>query len=187
MARAGETPTLRPREVDHPPARRWSTGTATDPDRPIAVVEVDCSAGTYVRAIARDVGRATGGAAYLGALVRTASGGFRLEDAHPLETIRAAAAEGPAGLTRLLLPIDAGLERLRRVVLTESEVAAVGRGQFVRPAAGLPPASDPAEPLIAVDPAGRPVAVAVVRDGRLAPDKVLIEPAGPVALATARS
>jgi tRNA pseudouridine55 synthase len=186
MARAGETPTLRPREVTihRLDLVDWDDA---DPDRPIAIVEVECSAGTYVRAIARDAGRATGGAAYLGALVRTASGGFRLETAQSLETIRAAASDGPAGLARLLLPIDAGLERFPRIVLTESEVAAVGRGQFVRPAAGLPPPSVPGEPVIAVDPASRPVAVAVVREGRLAPDKVLVEPPGPVALATARS
>jgi tRNA pseudouridine55 synthase len=186
MARAGEAPTLPPRDVTihRLDLVGWDD---TDLDRPIAVVEVDCSAGTYVRSIARDVGRTTGGAAYLGALVRTASGEFRLDGAHSLETIRAAASDGPAGLLRLLLPIDAGLDRFPRVVLTEREVAAVGRGQFVRPVAGLPTASVPGEPVIAVDPAGRPVAVAVVRDGRLAPDKVLIEPAGPVALATARS
>ena len=60
----------------------------SDPDRPIAIVDVDCSAGTYVRAIARDVGAAIGSAAYLGALVRSTSGGFRLEDAHSLDAIR---------------------------------------------------------------------------------------------------
>jgi tRNA pseudouridine55 synthase len=187
MARAGETPTLRPRDVTVHRLElvRWDDA---DPDRPIAVVEVDCSAGTYVRSIARDVGRATGGAAYLGALVRTASGGFRIEDAHTLESIRAvAAADGPAGLGRLLLPVDAGLERMPRIALTASEVAAVGRGQFVRPEAGIPPGSLAGEPVIALDPAGRPVAVAAVRDGRLAPDKVLIDSPGPVAAATARS
>lgn len=184
LARAGETPQLAPREVtiDRLELVDWDD---TDPDRPIALVEVDCSAGTYVRSIARDVGAATGGAAYLGALTRTASGGFTLDEAHPLETIRAAAADGQAVLAALLLPIDAGLDRFPRVILTGSEIAAVGRGQFVRPDAGLPALGSADDRLIAVDDAGRPVAVAGVRDGRLAPDKVLVDPPlAPVATAS---
>ena len=112
LARAGETPRLAPREVtiDRLELIDWD---GSEPDRPIAVVEVDCSAGTYVRSIARDVGAATGGAAYLGALTRTASGGFVIEGAYPLDAIRAASADGQAGLLPLLLPIDAGLGSLR--------------------------------------------------------------------------
>jgi tRNA pseudouridine55 synthase len=185
LARAGETPTLAPRHVsiDRLDLVGWD---ASDPDRPVAVVEVACSAGTYVRAIARDIGRATGGGAYLGALVRTASGTFRLEMAHPLEAVRTAAATGPAGLLPLLLPIDAGLDRLARVGLTGAEVEAIQRGQYVRPAAGLPRETG-AGPVIAVDPTGRPVAVAAVRGGRLAPDKVLAGPTAPVVVAAAPS
>ena len=182
MARAGETPELKPRAItiDRLELVDWN---ADDPDRPIAVVEVDCSAGTYVRSIARDVGRATGGAAYLGALIRTASGGFSIAAAHSLEAVRAAATDGPAGLRPLLLPIDAGLERLARVALGETEVAAVGRGQFVRPAAGLPSVGSPDERVIAVDGDGRPVAVCAIREGRLAPDKVLVDAPLPVPVA----
>src|SRR4029077_4239048 len=121
-----------------------------------------------------------GGAAYLGALTRTASGGFVIEGAHPLDSIRAASADGQAGLLPLLLPIDAGLVRFARVVLTEPEIAAIGRGQFVRPAAGLPVLGASDERLIATDATGRPVAVATIRDGRLAPDKVLVDPPAPV-------
>ncbi len=182
LARAGETPQLVARAVtiDRLELVDWD---ATDPDRPIAVVEVDCSAGTYVRSIARDVGAATGGAAYLGALIRTASGGFTIEGAHPLEAIRSAAADGRAGLEPLLLPMDAGLERFPRVVLTTTEIAAVGRGQFVRPSAGLPELGSADARLIAVDDDGRPVAIGEIREGRLAPDKVLVDP--PVAAAVA--
>ena len=183
LARAGETPTLVPREVTihRLDLMDWD---AKDPDRPIAVVEVDCSAGTYVRSIARDVGQATGGGAYLGALTRTSSGAFTIHAAHTLEAIRAAAAEGPAGLGQLLLPLDTGLDRFPRVVLSDDEIVAVVRGQFVRPAAGLPRTASPDERLIAVDGQGRPVAVAAIRDGRLAPDKVLVGPTSPVAIAT---
>jgi len=80
MARAGEHVELASREVTIHRLEivEWD---GTDPDRPIAVVGVECSAGTYIRALARDLGEAVGGAAYLGALVRTASGPFRLDDA----------------------------------------------------------------------------------------------------------
>jgi len=184
LARAGETPTLVPRQVtiDRLDLVDWD---GSDAERPVAVVEVACSAGTYVRSIARDIGRATGGGAYLGALVRTASGAFRQEMAHPLEAVRAAAT-GPAGLVPLLLPIDAGLDRLTRVGLSEAEVEAIQRGQFVLPSAGLPRETG-AGPIIAVDPSGRPVAVAAVRGGRLAPDKVLTGPTAGVPVAATRS
>ncbi len=175
MARAGETPELAPREVtiDRFDLVDWD---GSDPDRPLAIVEVDCSAGTYVRSLARDLGRAVASSAYLGTLQRTASGGFGLGQAHSLEAIREAVADGPAGLAALLLPIDSGLDRFPRVVLSETEIAAVGRGQFVRPAAGIPALTDPADRIILTDPDRRVVAIALVREGRLAPDKVLIDP-----------
>ena len=80
MARAGETVELAARDVTIHELSivEWDD---TDPDRPIAVVDVTCSAGTYVRALARDLGASLGSAAYLGALRRTAAGPFRLEDA----------------------------------------------------------------------------------------------------------
>ena len=73
MARAGETVELALREVTIHSLDivSWED---TDPDRPIAVLDVTCSAGTYVRALARDVGEMLGSAAYLGALTRTDTG-----------------------------------------------------------------------------------------------------------------
>ena len=97
LARAGQPVELKPREVDiyRLDVVDWDE---TDPERPIAVVEVECSAGTYVRALARDLGAALESGAYLGALVRTASGPFHLVDAVPIEDVRAAAADGAGGL-----------------------------------------------------------------------------------------
>lgn len=174
MARAGETVELALREVTiHViDLLAWDD---TDPDRPIAVLDIECSAGTYVRALARDLGEALGGAAYLGALTRTASGPFTLADATPLDDIRAAAADGPAGLVPLLHPIDLGLDAFPEVTLTADEVVAVTRGQFVRPAGGLP---GPAERYRLRDPGGALVAIASASAGRLAPDKVFVAPAG---------
>jgi len=177
MARAGEHVELASREVTihRLELLDWD---GTDPDRPIAVVDVECSAGTYVRALARDLGEAVGGAAYLGALVRTASGPFRLDGAVSLDRAREAAAESAERLAALLLPVDAGLDELPELVVTDDEVRAIARGQFVRPKAtdvtGLA-AAGPNAPIRIRDAAGRLVAIATLSDGRLAPDKVLVE------------
>ncbi len=172
LARAGETVTLAAREVTiH--ALAIVSWDEQDPDRPVAVIDLTCSAGTYVRALARDLGEAVGTAAYLGALTRTASGPFHLENAVSLDAVRAAAADDPSGLIPLLQPIDAGLDALPVVRLTEVEVAAIARGQFLRPAAALP---RPADHYRLQDPSGALVAIATASAGRLAPDKVFVAP-----------
>lgn len=109
---------------------------ADDPARPIAILDVACSAGTYIRAIARDLGAALGSAAYLGALTRTGSGSFGLEGALSLEELRTAAADGPEGLKALLLPADAGLEALPSVRLTATEIRDARMGRFFGPRPG---------------------------------------------------
>jgi tRNA pseudouridine55 synthase len=179
MARAGETVELASREVTIHALDlvSWDDG---DPDRPIAVLDVACSAGTYVRALARDLGESLGSAAYLGALTRTASGPFTIEAATALDEIRTAAAESPAGLVPLLLPLDTGLDAFPVVILTGDEQAAVAKGQFIRPAGGLPGRADHYR---LVGPDGTLVAIASSQAGRLAPDKVFVAPvaAAPVA------
>lgn len=52
---------------------------------PEAVIRIACSKGTYIRSFARDLGEALGCGAHLGALVRTRSGAFRVENAFSLE------------------------------------------------------------------------------------------------------
>jgi tRNA pseudouridine55 synthase len=177
MARAGEHVELASREVTiHRLALlEWD---GTDPERPIAVVDVECSAGTYIRALARDLGEAVDGAAYLGALIRTASGPFTLDGAVTLERAREAAADGVDRLAALLLPVDAGLDELPELVVTDDEVRAIARGQFVRPKTAETTALSSAGtggPIRIRDTAGRLVAIATLNEGRLAPDKVLVE------------
>lgn len=71
------------------------------PDGPIGVVDVDveveCSSGTYVRALARDLGEALGCGAHLTALRRTRVGVFSLEDARPLADLEAEAGRAFGG------------------------------------------------------------------------------------------
>ncbi len=172
LARAGQRPELAPRsvEIDRLELIDWDD---SDPERPIAVVEIDCSAGTYVRALARDLGVALGSGAYLGALSRTASGPFRLADAVTVDAIRAAAGEGPARLAALLKPIDAGLD-LRAITLTADELRAVLRGQFFRPSAGSP-GGEAGRPLRLLSASGELVGFGRWDGTRIMPDKVLAD------------
>jgi tRNA pseudouridine55 synthase len=172
MARAGEAVDLAPRDVTiHGlDLLEWDD---SDPARPMAVVDVSCSAGTYVRALARDLGGRLESGAYLGALVRTASGGFRLEDAIPLDVLREHAADGPAGVARVLLPIDAGLEDLPHARVTDDEIRRLGEGLITAPKAPLDPRDAPI--VLAVGPDGRVVAVCKAVTGALHPHKVLAE------------
>jgi tRNA pseudouridine55 synthase len=172
LARSGEPPDLPPRQVviGGLELLEWDD---RDPARPIAVVDVTCSAGTYVRAVARDVGAAVGSGAYLGALVRQRSGPFALDGAHGLDALRAATAErGPDGIRDLLLPADFGLDRLPAVELTRDEIADASQGRFVRPTAGVAGAPEDV-PLRLLDEAGAIVGIGR-RDGRrIAPTKIL--------------
>jgi tRNA pseudouridine55 synthase len=173
MARAGESVALPPRDVTIHRLELVDWDEA-DPERPVAIVDVTCSAGTYVRALARDLGERVGSGAYLGALTRTASGGFALADAVSLDAIRAAAAPGPDGLRDLLRPIDVGLDRFPQITLTPDEVVAIARGQLVRPAGGLETGADHYR---LRDADGRLVAIAAPGGGgRLTPEKVFVAP-----------
>lgn len=108
--------------------------TAEVDGRPLGVVDVDvrvsCSAGTYVRALARDAGAALGVGAHLTALRRTRVGVFGLEDAQPLP---GPVAEGERGVDLPILGLDEAVARLfPRLVLAEEEAARFRHGQAPR-------------------------------------------------------
>ncbi|QZT64313.1 tRNA pseudouridine(55) synthase TruB [Mycolicibacterium austroafricanum] len=92
-------------------------------------VAVDCSSGTYIRALARDVGAALGVGGHLTALRRTRVGGFGLEQARTLDEL----AEAP----RLSYSLDeACLRAFARRDITEAEAESAGHGRAL-PAAGI--------------------------------------------------
>jgi tRNA pseudouridine55 synthase len=176
VARAGERPTLSAREVEIQQLDlvAWD---GTDPRRPTATVEIACSAGTYIRAIARDLGAALGCGAYLVALTRSRSGPFTHDQAHAPDAIRAAFAAG-AG-TGLLLPSDAGLDVFPSVRLDGGDLQALLRGQVIRAPTGRAVEGSPAPKgghCRVHDANGRLAAIARLEGGRLHPEKVLIEP-----------
>ena len=172
LARSGQPVELAAREVTIHELEllEWDD---VDPARPIAVLDVACSAGTYIRALARDIGERLGTGAYLGALVRTASGGFRLEDAIALDELRAHAGDGPAGIEQILRPIDAGLEDLPHAVITADEIRRLGEGLITAPKTPLAVREAPI--VLAVGPDGRVAAVCRAVAGALHPHKVLVE------------
>lgn len=170
MARKGEAVELAPRDVViH--ALDLLDWDGSDPSRPVAVVDVRCSAGTYIRALARDLGARLDTGAYLGALVRTESGGFRLDDAISFDVLREHAAEGPEGVLGVLRPVDAGLEALPHAVVTADEVRRLGEGLPTGPKTPL--AERAAELILAVGPDGQVAAVCRAIGGILHPLKVL--------------
>ncbi len=93
LARAGEDVPLAPARVriDAWDLLAWR---GADADTPAELdVRITCGPGTYIRALARDLGRAVDSAAHLSALRRTRSGAFDVADAVTLDTLRAAAPE----------------------------------------------------------------------------------------------
>ena len=94
-ARGGETLTLsaRPVTIERLAIASW--------EPPALRLLVVCSTGTYIRSLARDLGRATGSAAHLGGLRRLAVGALTLDDATTVEALR-----GTPGAVRLLVADD---------------------------------------------------------------------------------
>jgi len=87
---------------------------------PVAVIDVTCSRGTYVRALATDLGERLGCGAYLSRLVRLASGRFTLEDAVRMEALASAFAAGRAS-DYLYAPDEALLGTFAVVLGPESD------------------------------------------------------------------
>jgi len=128
LAREGEAFELRARTVS---VNRLDI--VDMPDADTCVFEADCGRGTYVRAIARDLGRALGCLGHICALERTRVGLFHVEDAATLEDIEAAAdAEAePGWLSALLAPVQLALAGMPEIKLSASDAARLRRGQSV--------------------------------------------------------
>ncbi|GHE14663.1 tRNA pseudouridine(55) synthase TruB [Klenkia taihuensis] len=132
------------------------------PDLVDADVEVVCSTGTYIRAIARDAGAALGVGGHLTALRRTRSGPFDQAVACPVEDAAAAllAGAGPG-----FVPLTAAATAVfpeRRVTAEEAVDLGHGKRVVATGAPGLHAAVDPAGRLVAlVEDAGRTARVSV--------------------------
>ncbi|OBI80892.1 tRNA pseudouridine(55) synthase TruB [Mycobacterium sp. E740] len=127
-------------------------------------VEVDCSSGTYIRALARDVGAALGVGGHLTALRRTRVGGFGLREARTLDDL----ADAP----RLSYSLDAAcLLAFARRDLTAAEAEDARQGRPLEPAGidGVYAAAAPDGQVIALlqDRSERTKSVVVLRPATL--------------------
>jgi tRNA pseudouridine55 synthase len=143
--RAGEVVELAARSVT---VHRLDVHAVTRPEPDLVDVEVTvaCTAGTYIRAIARDAGAALGVGGHLTALRRTASGPFSVDRAAPVEEAGAALLAGGGDGFLPLTQAATTVFPVRPV--TAEEARALAYGQRI-PATGTPGLH------AAVDPEGR--------------------------------
>jgi tRNA pseudouridine55 synthase len=158
LARAGREVTLKARPVT------ITRVELLEYEWPHAGLEIDCGSGTYIRSIARDVGRALGCGGLIEMLTRTRIGGFAIDEAIDPVTL-----DRPSILAHLR-PMTEAVVELPRVVLDEDRIRAIGQGRAVEADPGT------SEGEVAVmDGSGEIVAIAEVVDGgrRLEPRRVL--------------
>ena len=123
-------------------------------------LDIECSGGTYVRSLGRDLAESLGTAAVMSALTRTAIGSLALEDAIlPAELTR-------ENLAAHLLQSLRAVDNLPQVQLDDQQVARLRNGQTIESPPNLPESTD----FAAVSAAGNLIAILVKRtEGSLGP------------------
>ncbi|MGH7902588.1 MAG: tRNA pseudouridine(55) synthase TruB [Candidatus Dormibacteraceae bacterium] len=162
LARRGDPRRPAPREVEILEAELISFRPGPEA---VAEIRVVCGSGTYLRSLARDLGRRLGVGGHLGQLVRTAYGGLRIEDSVALADLA-----GGADVEDRLLSPDVLVPEMERVRLTVEQIALVRQGRPVR----VVPDPGPG-PLRAHDETGRLIALGHADPLRrtFVPEKVL--------------
>jgi tRNA pseudouridine55 synthase len=129
LAREGETVELAPRTVE---IHRLDL--LDMPDRDHAVLAAECGKGTYVRSLARDLGRALGSLGHVSALRRDQVGPFGERTMISLERLEALchrAAAGEGHLADVLLPIETALDDIPALAVSQADAVRLHRGQAV--------------------------------------------------------
>ena len=167
LARDGETVELKPRPVE---IVRLELVEAPDPDH--AIFEAECGKGTYVRSLARDIGRALGCFGHVSALRRVGVGGFGEKTMISLEDLEALchrAAAGEASLADALMPVETALDDIPALAISRADAARLSRGQAVllrgRDAPNF-------RGTVAVTVAGQLLALAELDHGEIVPKRV---------------
>ncbi len=142
------------------------------PDVDHAVFEVTCGKGTYVRSLARDIGRTLGCFGHVSALRRAVVGPFGENDMIPLaelESLCQKAAAGEGSLADALLPVETALDDIPALAVTRADAARLHRGQAVLLRGRDAPNSSGT---VYVTVAGRLLALAEIGNGELIPKRV---------------
>ncbi len=129
LARDGQEVALEARPVDIHDLALVGT-----PDGDHAVFEAECGKGTYVRALARDMGRVLGCLGHVSALRRTQVGPFDENDMISLAELEALcqkAAAGEGSLADALLPVETALDDIPALAVSRADAARLQRGQAV--------------------------------------------------------
>jgi tRNA pseudouridine55 synthase len=161
LARDGEVVELEARPVE---IHRLSLIDIPDPDH--AVLSAECGKGTYVRALARDMGRMLGCFGHVSALRRTGVGPFREQDSVSLERLEAADGTALAGL---LQPVAAGVQGLPTISVSRADAARLARGQAVLLRGRDAPI---VEGSVAIFTQGDLIALAEAAEGELRPRRI---------------
>jgi tRNA pseudouridine55 synthase len=145
MARAGQSPDLPSRTVT------FYELTIESYRAPTLELRVSCSAGTYIRSLANDLGRRLGVGAFLSGLRRTRTGAFGIDRAIPLSSLMTAIAD--RDWERFLVDPAAGLPTMPRVLVADACLSDIRNG--------VPIPADPAAKGMALglDKRGRLIAV----------------------------
>jgi tRNA pseudouridine55 synthase len=165
LARDGAVVELAPRPIEIHHLELLET-----PDADHGVLAAECGKGTYVRALARDMGRALGCFGHVVALRRTAVGPFTEQIATSLEALQrmtqpgADIVAGPA-----ILPVDAGLAALPALRVSTADAGRLARGQAVLLRGRDAPVM---EGWVSVSAHGGLVALAQVEKGELRPRRI---------------
>jgi tRNA pseudouridine55 synthase len=166
LARQGKAVAVAPRRVNV--ARLVLVGC---PDNDHATIEAVVGKGTYIRALARDLGCALGTLAHVTTLRRLAVGGFREDGAISLENLEVLGHS--VAVSEHLLSVETALDDIPALAVTAAEAASLRHGQLVTSAdRAFCQGVGEGTTIRAVND-DRVVAFAQIRDGRLKPIRVL--------------
>lgn len=93
-------------------------------------IDVECSKGTYIRALCEDIGMALGCGAYMNRLQRLKSAGFSIEESHTVEELYRRAEEGT--LSEILVPTDQLFERYPKLTVDRRQEKQIKNGVQIR-------------------------------------------------------
>ena len=166
LARAGEAVELAERPILIEALRLVDV-----PDRDHATFEVTCGKGTYIRSLARDMGRALGTAAHVTMLRRVAVGPFTEDHMISLENLTELGHKAPGGdaKTGALLPIETVLDGIPALAIDDEQARRLKLGQAVL----LRGANAPiAEDAVLVMSGGKPLGIGTIVQGSLKPKRL---------------